>query len=128
MIDILVDNNGEIAIAANKNAMLVFDNDQLLQDIKLEAKTSEGDCFYDKEYGWSLLDFLHREIDDLMILEVQQRIKEKLKKHTEIDQQSINIGITENLDMIIFKIRFKLSNDDELSLEVNLDRVKAEVI
>ncbi|HBQ43864.1 MAG TPA: DUF2634 domain-containing protein [Lactobacillus acetotolerans] len=127
MTDILIDDNYQMAIAANKDVMIISGKDELLQDIKLEARTAEGDCFYDPEYGWSLLDFLQVEIDELTTLQIQQRIKEKLKKHAEIDQQTVTITITEEIDIMYFKIRFKMSGE-EYNIEVNLDRVKAEVI
>ena len=127
MTDILIGDNYQMAIAANKDVMIISGKDELLQDIKLEARTAEGDCFYDPEYGWSLLDFLQVEIDELTTLQIQQRIKEKLKKHAEIDQQTVTITITEEIDIMYFKIRFKMSGE-EYNIEVNLDRVKAEVI
>lgn len=129
MTDILIDNNGEPASAANKDVLLVSDNDELLQDIKLEAKTAEGDCFYDSEYGWSLLDFMHSEIDELTILEIKQRIKSKLKKYTEINHQTVSISVTEKPDMLEIKVRFKISSEDtEYEVNINLDRVNAEVV
>jgi phage baseplate assembly protein W len=129
MTDIQIDNYGEPVNAANKDVLLISDDNELLQDIKMEAKTAEGDCFYDSEYGWSLLDFLQAEIDDLTILEIQQRIKDKLKKHTEINQQTVNITITEKLNIVEIKIRFRMiTSDADYELDVTLDRINAEVV
>lgn len=131
MTDILIDNYGEPVSAANKDVLLVSDDNELLQDIKIESKTAEGDCFYDSEYGWSLLDFIQAEIDDLTILEIQQRIKDKLKKHTEINQQTVNVkvAIAEKLDIIEIKLRFKtITSDTEYELDIKLDRINAEVV
>lgn len=45
--------------------------DCFLQDIRLEALTMEGECFFDSDYGWSLLDFCHREIGELEELQIR---------------------------------------------------------
>lgn len=127
MTDILIDDDYQMAVAANRDAMIVSENEELLQSIKIEAHTAEGDCFYDPEFGWSLLDFLQAEIDELTILQIQQRIKEKLKKHTEIDQQTVTIAITEEIDIVHFKVRFEIAGE-KYGMEVNLDRIKAEVV
>lgn len=127
MIDILIDNDYQMSVAANRDVMAVSENEELLQNIKIEARTAEGDCFYDSEFGWSLLDFLQAEIDELTTLQIQQRIKEKLKKHTAIDQQTVTIAITEEIDIVYFKVRFEIAGE-KYSMEVNLDRVKAEVM
>lgn len=127
MTDILVDVSFQMAVAVNKDVMTVSGNEELLQAIKTEALTAESDCFYDPEYGWSLQDFLQTEIDELINLQIQQRIKEKLKKYTEIDQQTVTITITEETDIVHFIVRFKIA-EEEYSIEVNLDRVKVEVM
>ena len=127
MTDVYIDDNFQMSVATNKDVMTVDGDDELLQTIKIEARTAEGDCFYDPEFGWSLLDFLHAEIDELTTLQIQQRIKEKLKKYMEINQQTVTVTITEEINIVYFKVRFKIANE-EYSIEVNLDRVKAEVV
>ncbi len=127
MIDILINEDYQMAAAANRDVMTVSEIDELLQNIKIEARTTEGDCFYDTEFGWSLLDFVQAEIDDLTTLQIQQRIKEKLKKHTEIDNNTVTITITEELEIVHFTVRFKIAGA-EYGIAVNLDRVKAEVV
>ncbi len=127
MTDILIDDDYQMAVAANRDVMTISEIKELLQSIKIEARTVEGDCFYDSDFGWSLLDFLQAEIDELTTLQIQQRIKEKLKKHTEIDQQTVTITITEEMNIVHFKVRFEIAGE-EYKIEVNLDRVKAEVV
>ena len=60
--DLMLDDTGQPVPLASGEEALAGGLDCFLQDIRLEALTMEGECFFDSDYGWSLLDFCHREI------------------------------------------------------------------
>lgn len=111
--DIMMDLTGQPVTLATGAEALVTGLDCLLQDVRNEAVTAEGECFYDASYGWSLLDFSHREYDELEKIRLQNRIKEKLAKRHEINQRSISITITQHQDDVIsIHLEFKIKNSD----------------
>lgn len=111
--DIMMDLTGQPVPLASGAESLSMGLECLLQDIRNEAVTTGGECFYDESYGWSLLDFAHRGFDDLEKIKLQNRIKAKLSKRQEINQRSINITITQQEDDIIgVHLEFKIKNSD----------------
>lgn len=127
-IDISLDNNFQPIVAAG-DFELTSEKDGLIQIIRLEAFTQEGELFYDKEYGWSLYDFIHVNHDELVKVEIYQRCKTKMSKYEFVNQESIDININFADDGIKISVGFKLLNYDEyISLTINLlDRVEIEV-
>ena len=86
-----------------------------------------GECFFDPAYGWSLLDFLHREYNELEELWIKNRVVEKLKKRSEVDQHSILVTVSQSTDDIIrIHVEFKIKND-EVSYQMDLSIDGAEV-
>jgi len=117
---------GKGIIIKNGDCIIVTELDALLQAIKIESLTMEGDLWYDQEYGWGLQDFIHRNIDEMLELEIYQRVKEKLSNQEEIDQDSIEVKLSEGNDIIVIHIKFT-ALDQGVNLEIILDRVKVEV-
>ena len=108
---------------------LVDGSDLMIQNIKLEALTQEGDLFYDSSYGWSLLDFTQVEYDDILSLEIVQRVKSKLSKYEMINSDSIKVNLDFKNDLILIGARFKqVDSDFEYVLNISLDRINVEVI
>lgn len=127
--DIKLNNLWQLTQATNGDAPIVSDIDCLIQDIKLEALTQEGELFFEPSYGWSLLDFIQREDDDLSKIEISERITSKLEKRTEIDIESLKININFSEEALIISLSFKLTNKDRYySIEINLSRVNVEVV
>ena len=121
--DLMLDDAGQpVPLASGEEALAGF-----LQDIRLEALTMEGECFFDSDYGWSLLDFCHREIGELEELQIKNRVTEKLKKREEINPHSIEVGVSRMEDDIVnIHVGFKIANED-VSYQMNLELDGAEV-
>lgn len=127
--DIKLDNNWQLTAAANGDAPLLSNADCLIQDIRLEALSQEGELFYDEAWGWSLLDFIQTQDEELTRVEIEQRIRTKLSRREEINHETIKTELSFEDDKITAKVTFKLINDSrQYNLDVVLDRVKAEVV
>lgn len=127
--DIRLDENWHLTQAADGDAPIVSEYDSLLQEIRLEAVTQEGELFFDTAWGWSLLDFLQSQDDELTRLEVQERIKSKLRQRPEVDFDSVQIELTAFQDAFRILTSFRFMGEDELrTIDVQLDRVKVEVV
>jgi len=127
--DIKLDENWQLTPATNGDAPLVSNAECIIQDIRIEAASQEGELFYDRDWGWSLLDFLQAQDDDLTRLEIEQRVKTKLSKREVIDNGTIKTKIEFLEDMIFVRVSFKFINDlAQYNLDVGLDRVKVEVV
>lgn len=127
--DIKLNESWQLTQAANGDAPIVSDIECLIQDIKLEALTQEGELFYDSTYGWSLLDFIQSDDDDLTRLEIKERVRSKLEKRPEIDIESVKTSIQFNEDVLRLRISFGLLNDNQAhEIDVELSRVNVEVI
>lgn len=127
--DIKLDGNGQITSATDGDAPLVNDFDALLQDIKNEALTEEGELFYDAEYGWSLKEFIQSEDIESCELEISERIKEKMAKRLEIDIASLVTTMKFELDKLTIHIEFKLMDSNKKNeLDIELNRMSVEVL
>lgn len=126
--DIRLDDSFQLTRAANGDAPLISGTGCLMQDIRLEAMSQEGELFYDHDWGWSLLDFAQSEYDDLLSVEIQQRIRTKLSRRPEIDVETILSSVSFSNDIISVHVEFSLVGDSEVQmLDINLDRVSVEV-
>lgn len=128
--DLMMDDQGQPVISAAGESQMVSGIDCFLQDVRNEAVTTEGECFWDADYGWSMLDFLHQEQDELLQIRISNRVKQKLSRRSEINQQSISVAVTFlNNDVTEVKVAFKIKNSD-VSYEINLnvDGVETEVV
>lgn len=117
---------GQGIIIKDNDTIIATDLMALLQSIKIESLTMEGDLWYDPTYGWGLQDFIQRDIDEMLEAEIYQRIKDKLAKRDEVDKDSTVVSLSQGNDNIIVHIRFK-ALDQEVNMEISLDRVKVEV-
>lgn len=127
--DIKLDQNWQLTQAANGDAPMLTDIDCFLQDIKLESMTQEGELFYDKDYGWSLLDFLQRDNDDLTRLEIKERVRNKLLRRPEIRAEKIETEVYFNEDFLTVVTQFGLyGTEEQYHIEVDLSRVSVEVV
>lgn len=128
MEDIKVDDNWQLTRAANGDVPITGSSEELLQSIKLEAVTQEGDLFYDADYGWSLLDFLHSTDSGITRTAIQERIRRKMSNRTNVDITSLQVNLEFREDILLINIIFKeKDNDDRYVLKVTLDRVRVEV-
>lgn len=115
------------SIIVKHNApVLIEDNKVYAQNIKIEAITVEGDLWHDLTYGWSLVDFMHRNIDEMLKLELQQRVRDKLSKRPYVDVNSLQLELTEKDDCILIEVSFCI-NEEATSFIVALNRTTAEV-
>jgi hypothetical protein len=126
--DIRLDAAYQLTQATNGDAPIASGLDCVFQDIQLEAHSQEGELFYDEAWGWSLLDFLQSEDDELLRLEIQERIKEKLARRSEVDVETITTLVSISDDTISIHTTFSfISNSQTQTVDVDLDRVKVEV-
>jgi len=126
--DIRLDDNWMLTQAATGDAPTAAGIDCTMQDIRMEAITQAGELFYDEDWGWSLLDFMQSEDDDLVLTEIEVRIRGKLAKRAEIDQESINTEIQFEQDILTISVTFRFLNDSEIqSLNITVDRINVEV-
>ena len=127
MIDILLNENYQPVSDISGDAQRISDYDCVLQDIKMEAVTTEGELFYDKEYGWSLLDFINAENEDLSLIEIKQRIYDKMKKRDYIDISSLSVTVDFEEDIVVIHIRFNFTSGAASDLEIILNKMEIEV-
>lgn len=127
--DIRLNDVWQLTQATNGDAPIVSGLDCVYQDIRLEALSQEGELFYDSAWGWSLLDFVQSEDDELLRLEIQSRIKEKLSRRSEIDVESISTVVDFSDDTLNVHVTFQFVDESQSrSLDVVVDRVSVEVI
>lgn len=128
--DLMMDDQGQPVISAAGESQMVSGIDCFLQDVRNEAVTTEGECFWDADYGWSMLDFLHQEQDELLQIRISNRVKQKLSRRSEINQQSISVVVTFlNNDVTKVKVAFKIKNSDvSYEIDLNVDGVETEVV
>lgn len=129
MEDIRLDEDWQLTRAADGDAPVADGLEEFLQGIRLESMTQEGDLFYDPEYGWSLLDFIQRDGDELTILEIQERVRSRLSRHPEVDSSSIQTTVLFTDDTLQLTILFKRVDSDKTWLmSLELERVRVEVM
>lgn len=127
--DIRLNEVWQLTQATNGDAPIVSGLDCVYQDIRLEALSQEGELFYDSAWGWSLLDFVQSEDDELLRLEIQTRIKDKLSRRSEIDVESISTVVDFSADLLNVHLMFQFVDESQSrSLDVVVDRVSVEVI
>jgi len=128
-VDIKLDMDWQLTPAANGDAILTSGIECVLQDIQCEALSQEGELFYDEEWGWSLLDFVQAQDEELTRVEIRQRIETKLSRRPEIDVESIEVSINFQSDKLLISVAFKFADSPEkYELNFTLDRVKVEVV
>jgi len=127
--DIKLDSSWQLTQAATGDAPTVSGFDCIMQDIRLEAMTQAGELFYDEEWGWSLLDFVQSEDDELTIIEVKERIREKLERREIVDPETISTKVELEGDVLKVLTTFCFIGDSKAhSVSVAVDRVNVEVI
>lgn len=127
--DIKLDDNWQLTPAASGDIPVTSGKDCIIQDIKMEALTQEGDLFYDEAWGWSMLDFLQSQDDELTQVEIRQRVISKLSKRSEIDMESIGVDVSFSLNEIKIQAAFSFMDDSKTYfINIGLDRVKVEVV
>lgn len=127
--DIKLDSSWQLTQAATGDAPTVSGFDCIMQDIRLEAMTQAGELFYDEEWGWSLLDFVQSEDDELTIIEVKERIREKLERREIVDPETISTKVELEGDVLKVLTTFCFIGDSQTySVSVAVDRVNVEVI
>lgn len=126
--DVKLNDEWQLTQATNGDAPLVSDLDAFLQDVRLESITQEGELFYDKAYGWSLMDFLQGSDDGFKMLEIKERVKSKLAARQEIDTESISVEVTFEKDLLFIHAYFQIYGLDTVHrIAVSLNRVQVEV-
>lgn len=129
MTDMKVDDDWQVTRAANGDAPVTDGEEEFLQSIKLESMTQEGDLFYDLEYGWSLLDFIHSTDSPLIRTAIQERVRSRMCRRPEVDISTLEVSIHFAEDTIEILAAFqKKEADKTYLLKAALDRVRMEVI
>lgn len=126
----MMDDNGQPVVSAAGENLMVSGIDCFLQDVRNEAVTMEGECFWDADYGWSMLDFIQQERDELLQTKISNRVKQKLSSRSEINQQSITVTVSFlDDDVTAVKVAFKIKNSDvSYEIDLNVDGVETEVV
>lgn len=126
--DVKLNDEWQLTQATNGDAPLVSDLEAFLQDVRLESITQEGELFYDKAYGWSLMDFLQGSDDGFKMLEIKERVKSKLAARPEIDTESISVEVIFEKDLLFIHAYFQIYGLDTVHrIAVSLNRVQVEV-
>ena len=126
--DIALDENWQPAVRSNGDFATVSDLDCLMQEIRLEALTTQGELFFDPEFGWSLPDFLHLRIDDLTLLEIEQRVYARLAARDKIETSSIAVKAQAGDTVLISAVWRWIGDSKTTRLQVSVGRVDIEVI
>ena len=128
--DLMMDDDGQPVVSAAGENLMVSGIDCFLQDVRNEAVTMEGECFWDADYGWSMLDFIQQERDELLQTRISNRVKQKLSRRSEINQQSITVVVSFlDDDVTAVKVAFKIKNSDvSYEIDLNVDGVETEVV
>ena len=126
--DIALDENWQPAVRSNGDFATVSDLDCLMQEIRLEALTPPGELFFDPEFGWSLPDFLHLRIDDLTLLEIEQRVYARLAARDKIETSSIAVKAQAGDTVLISAVWRWIGDSKTNRLQVSVGRVDIEVI
>ena len=127
MVDIKLDDDWQLTPAATGDAPVTDDESGFLQTLQIEALTQEGELFYDEDFGWSLLDFVHQQESELTRIEILSRIRRKLTAHEEIVPDSVEISQKWTSDLLNIYIKFQLISGTQQSLTLSLNRVQVEV-
>ncbi len=128
MTDIKLNDEWQLTPAASGDAPLTDDVEGLLQTIKTESITQEGELFYDTDFGWSLLDFVHTQETDLAKIEIESRIKKKLAKYDEIMPDTVEIQQAWESGVLYIAVSFKLNDGTGHKIETSLNRIGVEII
>ena len=128
MTDIKLDDEWQLTPAASGDAPVTDDVAGLLQTIRTESITQEGELFYDTDFGWSLLDFVHAQETDLAKIEIESRIKKKLAKYDEIVPDTVEVQQTWKNGVLYIMVTFKLYDDGTVhKVEASLNRIGVEI-
>lgn len=128
MTDIKLDDEWQLTPAASGDAPVTDDVEGLLQTIRTESITQEGELFYDTDFGWSLLDFVHAQETDLAKIEIESRIKKKLAKYDEIVPDTVEVQQTWKNGVLYIMVTFKLNDDGTVhKVEASLNRIGVEI-
>lgn len=128
--DILLDAQGQPQAGENGDFAITENLDCWMQDVRNEMLTTEGELFYEDQedieaYGFSLVDFINREYDELDVEEIKQRFFEKLAKREDIDESSIEVTILSEKDTYHAQIKFSRLNDSQkYALDVDLSEIE----
>ncbi len=129
MEDIRLDEDWQLTRAASGDAPVATGVEEFLQCIRLESMTQEGDLFYDPDYGWSLLDFIQRDDDELTRIEIQERVRSKIARHPEVDGASVQTAVHFMDDTLQVSVLFKrIGSGDMYRMNISLDRIRMEVV
>lgn len=121
--DLYLDENGQPVITLNGDLATISGMECWLQDIRLEAGTEAGELFYEDErgvsaYGFSMTEFLQKEIGSFGETEIRQRIKSKLEKRPDVDGRTIEQALTLLHGICTCSTRFQINTGQE---EYNID-------
>lgn len=128
MTDIKLDSEWQLTPAASGDAPVTDDAEGLLQTIRTESITQEGELFYDTDFGWSLLDFIQSQETDLAKIEIESRIKKKLAKYDEIMPDTVEIQQEWKNSVLYIMVSFKLNDGTGHKIETSLNRIGVEII
>lgn len=94
MTDLFMD-GGNFIVDGSGDLSMVSDRASLLQDLKNELTSFDGDLFdaLEGEYGYGLQEFINLEATDINQLELEQRIITKLNKNEYINKDEISVKI-----------------------------------
>lgn len=127
MVDIKLNNAWQLTPAADGDAPLTDNEGGLLQTIRIESITQEGELFYDADFGWSLLDFVHAQESELVKIEIESRIRKKLSKYNEVLSNTIMIQQVWKSDTLSIAVSFKLTDGTEHKIETSLNRIEVQI-
>lgn len=114
LTDIRLDGQMALTRAADGDAPVCTGADLFIQSLRLEALTQPGDLFYDEDYGWGLLDFIHSEDSEITRLEIEQRVVAGLRKREEIVPGSADARAAFVNGKLSIRATFRLAGEDAI--------------
>lgn len=132
--DLKLDRNGQPVVDMNGNCVTCTGMECWMQDIWIEMQTEEGELLHEDQdgraaFGYSLLEFLNAETDELFQEEIEARIIEKLTKRDYIDGGSIEISVIAPGDGTwSAHIQFRESDgEDDISIDITSDGTEVQI-
>ena len=84
---------------------------------------------YYAEWGWGLYEFIQSEFDELIQLEITQRVRSKLERREVILPESIAVTLDLQNDNLIVRTSFQFAEENESrQLNIVVDSVSVEVV
>lgn len=120
LTDIMLDEDGNFAIAPDGDIKLAQGVEVIIQDIKNELGTYPKELFYDEEFGSGLLDFINLQGTEINSIELTQKVKNVIAKNQQVEANTIQCSVKNwSVDGIELTTEFYI-NDQIIELDIGI--------